>query len=245
MTVEHALSCKVGGFVHIRHNIVADEFGYLGGCAFQPSRVIHEPVICSGTQCEARQEVRNQMDRDRRRDSRNLGEVDIEEEETADQTHNPTPRHDNENRGDKSIIGFWQRGRECVFDVRITDTQNRTSRNQDPLRVLEKCERKKKNKHLEACLEWRTDFCPLVYSVDGIAAREAKAAERRLASALAWKWKHQYSEMCGYVRVRMALAVVRANTLLLRGSRVCQSRPRPDITDGAGMEGWYQFGERF
>ena len=78
-----------------------------------------------------------------------------------------------------------------------------------------------------------------------IAAREAKAAKRRLASALAWKWKRQYSEMCGFVRVRMALAVVRANTLLLRGSRVRQSRPCPDITDGAGMEGWYQFGERF
>ena len=110
MTAEHALSCRVGGFVHIRHDIVADEFGYLGGCAFQPSRVIHEPVICSGTPCEADQEVRNQMNRDRRRDSRNMGDVDIREEETADQTHNPKPRHDNENRGDKSIIGFWQRG---------------------------------------------------------------------------------------------------------------------------------------
>jgi hypothetical protein len=142
-------------------------------------------------------------------------------------------------------LGFWKRGRECVFDVRITDTQTRTCRNQDPIRVLEKCEREKKNKHLEACLERRKDFTPLVYSVDGIAAREAKAAERRLASALAWKWKRQYSEMCGFVRVRMALAVVRANTLLLRGSRVRQSRPRPDITDGAGMEGWYQFGERY
>ena len=73
------------------------------------------------------------MNCDRRRDSRNLGEVDIEEEETADQTHNPKPRHDNENRGDKSIIGFWQRGRECVFDVQITDTQNCTYRALTPL----------------------------------------------------------------------------------------------------------------
>ncbi len=94
-------------------------------------------------------------------------------------------------------------------------------------------------------MEQRKDFIPLVYSVDGIAAREAKAAERHHASALAWKWKLQYSEMCGFVRVRMALAVVRANTLLLCGSRVRQSRPCPDITYGAGMEGWYQFGERY
>ena len=92
-------------------------------------------------------------------------------------------------------------------------------------------------------MEQRKDFTPLVYSVDGIAAREAKAAERHHDSALAWKWKLQYSEMCGFVWVRMVLAVVRANTLLLRGSRVRQSRPHPDIIDGAGMEGWYQFGE--
>jgi hypothetical protein len=58
----------------------------------------------------------------------------------------------------------------------------------------------KKNKHLEACLEQRKDFTPLVYSVDGIAAREAKAAKRHHDSALAWKWKLQYSEMCGFVR---------------------------------------------
>ena len=142
-------------------------------------------------------------------------------------------------------MSFWKCGCECVFDVRITNTQTRTCRNQDPIRVLEKCEWEKKNKHLEACLERRTYFAPLVYSVDGIAAREAKAAKRRLASALAWKWKQQYSETCGFVRVRMALAVVRAYTLLLCGSRVHQSCQRPDIIDGAGMEGWYQFGERY
>ncbi|KAL7525289.1 hypothetical protein ACHAXR_000939, partial [Thalassiosira sp. AJA248-18] len=33
MTVEHALSCKVGGLVHIRHNDVADEFRHLCGTA--------------------------------------------------------------------------------------------------------------------------------------------------------------------------------------------------------------------
>ena len=33
MTVEHALSCKVGGLVHIRHDDVADEWRHLCGCA--------------------------------------------------------------------------------------------------------------------------------------------------------------------------------------------------------------------
>ena len=51
MTVEHALSCKVGGLVHIRHDDVADEFGHLCALALKPSRVTHEPVInsCGGS----------------------------------------------------------------------------------------------------------------------------------------------------------------------------------------------------
>jgi hypothetical protein len=78
----------------------------------------------------------------------------------------------------------------------------------------------------------------LVYSVDGMAGRETKMAERRLASQLAWKWKRDYSEMVGYVRTRMCLAVLRANTLLIRGSRDRRSRARPLMDDGAAMVGW-------
>ena len=37
MTVEHALSCKVGGLVHIRHDDVADEWRHLCGTALSPS----------------------------------------------------------------------------------------------------------------------------------------------------------------------------------------------------------------
>ncbi len=50
---------------------------------------------------------------------------------------------------------------------------------------------------------------------------------------LAVKWKRQYSEMAHFVRTRMCLAVVRSNTLLLRGDRVMSwRRQAPD--DGAG-----------
>ena len=66
-----------------------------------------------------------------------------------------------------------------------------------------------------ACLQRKRTFTPLVYLADGIAGDEAKAAERRMASHLSNKLKREYLEMCGFVRARMALAIVRANTLLL------------------------------
>ena len=47
------------------------------------------------------------------------------------------------------------------------------------------------------------------YTVDKVAGREARTAEKRLAALLADKWKWQYSQMVYYVRVRMQLSLVR------------------------------------
>jgi hypothetical protein len=63
------------------------------------------------------------------------------------------------------------------------------------------------------------DFTPIMYLVDGIAEREARNVEKRLATHLAGKWNQGYSQMVYYVRVRMAIAVVGANSLLVCGSR--------------------------
>jgi hypothetical protein len=65
----------------------------------------------------------------------------------------------------------------------------------------------------------------MVYSVDGIAGLKARNAEKRLATHLAGKWNREYSQMVYYVRVRMAIAVVHANSLIIPGSRDRQ-RPR-------------------
>ena len=103
-------------------------------------------------------------------------------------------------------------------------------------KILAKHEREKKGKYEEACRERRRDFTPLVYSVDGMPGKEAKAAERRLAALLAKKWSRRYSEMANFVRVRMSLSVIRSNTLLLRGERATgwQKRgPEDGVAAGA------------
>ena len=45
------------------------------------------------------------------------------------------------------------------------------------------------------------------------------SAEKRLAALLSYKLKREYSEICGFVRASMSLAIVRSNSLLLRGPR--------------------------
>ena len=83
-----------------------------------------------------------------------------------------------------------------------------------------------KKKYEAACHERRRDFTPLVYSVDGVPCEEARSAERRLAGLLAQKWERNYSEMCGYVRTRLSLSIIRSQTLLLRGERANTWRRR-------------------
>jgi hypothetical protein len=65
----------------------------------------------------------------------------------------------------------------------------------------------------------RKDFTPMVYLVHGIVGHEARNAEKRLAIQLAGRWNQGYSQMVYYVRVRMAIEVVCANSILIRGSR--------------------------
>ena len=149
-----------------------------------------------------------------------------------------------EERGDAGVHGFWQRGRTAIFDVRITDTDARSARGRDYAKILAAHEKEKKNKYLQSCLQMRKDFTPLVYSVDGISGREARNAERKLASHLAAKWRKGYSDMVYYVRVRMALAVVKANSLLIRGSRDRQRASRPQIVDGSAMLDWQTWEDR-
>ena len=75
-------------------------------------------------------------------------------------------------------------------------------------------------------------------SADGLLGREASFLLQRLSALLAEKWDKPYSEVCGFVRARMSVAVVRATHLCLRGSRIPTSQiafRHPQWEDQAGL----------
>ena len=189
-SVEHGLSCKKGGLVVIRHDDLRDEYEHLCGLALSPSRVNSEPTILYGNGTSAR---------------RGNGPAEAELGDEA--------------RGDVYAHGLWRRGTGCVMDCRITDTDAKSYGNVSSAKILARHEREKKKKYEEACKERRRTFVPLVYSVDGMPGKAARSTERRIASLLAAKWDRQYSEMCCFVRRRIALSIARSTTLLLRGDR--------------------------
>ena len=179
--------------VTIRHNDVHDEWAHLCGLPLTSSHVTTKPLINYGDDLRAPQGQAT-----RRGNDTTLGE---------------------EMRGDVSAHGFWQLGRSTIFDICITDTDSKSYENTASDKLLECFAQQKQDKYEEACLERRKDFTPLCYSVDGMAYKAARAAERHLASLLAIKWDRQYSKMVNFIRTRMSVAVVRSNTMLLRRQR--------------------------
>ena len=107
----------------------------------------------------------------------------------------------------------------------------------EPQKAIARQETAKKDKYVPPCLKRRRHFTPLVFSVDGLRGVEATAACNRVASCLAKKWQRPYSELCGYVRSRISLALARTTSLCLCGPRDHSNRtPRPTgVTDGAPL----------
>ena len=213
-SVDHAMSCKLGGLVSRRHEAVKQEFIHLGKLAFGQSRVTDEPKIFYG------RGVRTPAGATAAalRGGGDGGTAGMEA------------------RGDIAIDGFWKSSMTAVFDVRVADPNARTYRGRSPASVLQQAEREKVRKYAEPCRAVRRHFTPLVYSVAGMPGKETRAAEKRLASALAAKLDRQYSEMAAWVRQRMCLAVARQATILLRGSRTPRLLgARPVVLDGAAL----------
>ena len=143
----------------------------------------------------------------------------------------------NGNRGNVLVHGFWKRGEDAVLDTQVVDCDASSRRNyMDSETILESCVRVKKLQYLQSCAERRHSFMPLIYSVDGMAGREAQSFEKRITHILTEKWERHYSELRGFVRGRMSLSVVRSNSLLLRGTRMGKAA-RFAGQDGAALSG--------
>ena len=209
-SVEHAFTCKKGGLVTQRHNNLGAEWAELCESALTKSKVSTEPKIFSG----------------RANGSAGAGPSGRTQASELDA----------DLRGDVGAHGFWRSGSTTIFDVRIVDTDAPSYNQRDPAKIIAGQEKAKKGKYLEACLERRRSFTPLVFSADGLMGTEAKAASRQLASLLSKKWSREYPECCGYVRSRLSLSLVRSVSLLLRGVRDPSSKcARPYWESGDGL----------
>jgi hypothetical protein len=73
---------------------------------------------------------------------------------------------DNENQGDFLIQGLWEKVTYFILDVKVTDTDATFYALKPSDKVLEAAEKLKKKKYLQACLEHRRHFKPVVVPFD-------------------------------------------------------------------------------
>ena len=80
-----------------------------------------------------------------------------------------------------------------MFDIQIDNLDAGSYLHMAPEKVLAKAEKENKNLYLQACLDRRRTFTPMVYSADRILGAEALAAQKRLAAILSYKLRQEYS----------------------------------------------------
>ena len=115
--------------------------------------------------------------------------------------------------------GFWKRGTTTMFDIIISNLDAGYYLFMTPEKALAKADKEKKDLYLQACLERRRNFTPILYYADRIPGAEALYSQKWLAALLRYNMKREYSEMCGFVWARMSLAIVSSNSLILCGPR--------------------------
>ena len=156
----------------IRYDDTCNKAGALAALALTQGKVSYEPMINYGRDLTATQPSAP------RRTSNAVGD---------------------ETRGHVLLHGLWERGSGCVLNTRVTDTDAKSYQNQSSLKVLERAAKAKTDTYLEACLaQWRS-FMPLVYLLDGMACKEAKAYAKRITLLLAKKMgksKQQDGQVC-------------------------------------------------
>ena len=96
-------------------------------------------------------------------------------------------------------------------------------------------ERVKELKHKAACEATRRDFVPFIVSTDGCVGEQAEAFLKRLGRCLAEKWQRSYSQVMGFVRSRIGVAILNASNQCLRGPRTRVQGTVCTMEDGAAL----------
>ena len=204
----------------VRHKELRDGVADLAGKACTPSHVRDDPLIYSG-----RAMIRTKP-------------MPAGSTKTNPTRETPAAPEVTGQKGNLLTRYLWQQGTDSVHDMRVVNTDFLSYFKKAPDKFLHKAEKGKKTMYLEDCLQKRWHFSPIVASVDGLLGVEATAILKRIASCLATKWKQSYSKMCGYVKSRIAINLVRATHRCIQGSWVPAHRismQRLQWEDGAGL----------
>ena len=131
-----------------------------------------------------------------------------------------------EARSDVRATGFWTRGEDAFFDIRVFHLNAPSYRH---MTFQEACQHHQRLKQLE--YEERIinvdhgSFCPLVFSTSGAVGPLCSQFLKRLAGKIADKDGADYSSTVAWLRCRISFALLRSTVMCVRGSRSSRHAP--------------------
>ncbi len=125
-----------------------------------------------------------------------------------------------EARLDVSARGLWSTMDKTYFDVRVFHQGCPSNSKQAVKQTYKKHEDEKKRSYNARIINVeKSTFTPLVFSTHGGMGEEAAAYHKRLASLIATKRGHLYSDVMSFVRRRLRFCVLRSCLAAIRGYR--------------------------
>ena len=141
---------------------------------------------------------------------------------------------------DIAANGVWGGTFErTYFDVRVFNPHAPSNRHTNLHSVYRKHEQIKKRAYEQRIREIEhATFSPLVLSATGGLAWEANTFYKRLASMLASKWDHSYSNTLCWLRCHLAFSLLRSSIQAIRGTRSSCGHPirKPTAVDLVNSE---------
>ena len=177
----HALNCKTGGFITIRHNRVRDfEAQLLTEISNDveiesPLQPLEAEIIIGLTSVNARASV--------------------------------------------GARGFWRKGQNAFFDVRITNTKSESQRHLTSEKIFTKHEREKKRQYNNRIMNVEHGtFTPLVFSVNGGMAKECLKFHKFVAEKIANKSGCRYEKFLSIIKCKLSFLILCASLMYEGGS---------------------------
>ena len=135
-------------------------------------------------------------------------------------TYTTSANTDDNARLDIRARGFWRRGQNAFFDVRVTNPDNVSQQNTRLESVLKKHETEKKRKYNRRVMEVEHgSFTPLVFTTSGVMSHECSKFHKALAEKISQKKDERYDTIMRYLRVKLSFLALKSTLLCLRGTR--------------------------
>ena len=125
-----------------------------------------------------------------------------------------------EARLDIRARGFWRRGQNAFFDVRVTNPDSASQVNSSIPAILRKHEEAKKREYNNRVMQIEQGtFTPLIFTTTGSMGPECILFHKSLAEKLAAKSGERYANVMSFIRCKLSFMCIRSSLLCLRGSR--------------------------